>query len=165
MRPTLNSRLLLAVIIPLGMAAVCPPAAAQASAEAGMAISTVMFHRMVYLADSTRFDACTVRQAMNGVEEYAAHIIEPVRGMLDDTSAQCPHAREWYPMVVLVDSLRFTDTTAQVYLTVLHGEMIHRENYTLSRNHSFAAYMPFRDVRLWGHGQAYRGPRRPPAAP
>jgi hypothetical protein len=165
MRTTLNFTVLFGPIVAAGVAAVCPTASAQTSAEAGRAISTVMFHRMAYLADSTRFDACTVRQVMNGADDYAAHIIEPVRGMLDDTVARCPHAQAWYPMVVAVDSLRFTDTTAQVYLTVLHGEMTHRENYTLGRNQSSAAYMPFRDIRLWGHGQAYRGSRRPPAAP
>lgn len=155
-------KLTLIVAVPAGLSGMS--AEAQTSAEAGRAISTVMNHRVAWLADSLRFNACSVRRAMNGSADFASHIIEPVRGLLDDAAASCPREGR-SDRTVLVDSLRFSDTTAHVYLTVLRGELVHRESYTMARNRSSAAYMPIRDVRLWGHGQAYRGRAAPGTAP
>lgn len=153
-------RLLFPVIVPAVVAGIALPAPAQSTAEAGGAISTVMGHRSIWMADSTRFEACSVQRAMNGAEDFAMHIIEPVRGLLNRTGSPCPRQppgpREWRAEV-LVDSLRFTDSTANVYVTVLRGELIHRENYTLARDPLSPAFMPIRDVRLWGHGQFYQG--------
>jgi hypothetical protein len=146
------------VMLSAGAAAVLPARAAWTPAEAGRAVSTAMMHRSTYLADSLRFEACSIRQAVGGGEEFTSHIVEPVRGMLDDAVAACPReAREESRNTVLLDSLRFDDATAHVYLTVLRGELVHREDHTLTRNRSSAAYMPIREVRLWGHGRAYRG--------
>lgn len=145
------------LVLPAGAAAVLPARAAWTPAEAGRAVSTVMMHRSTYLADSLRFDACSVRQALGGGEDFTLHIVEPVRGMLDDAVAACPREAGEGRSSVLVDSLRFSDATAHVYLTVLRGELDHREDHTLTRNRSSAAYMPIREVRLWGHGRAYRG--------
>lgn len=152
-----------------GVVAPLMPAAAQASPEAGRAISTVMDYRRSWLDDSTRFDACKVQQAMNGARDFASHIIEPVRGLLDDPTAPCPrpprNPRE-YRAVVLVDSLRLADTTARVYLTVLRGEFRHREVYALRRGLSSSAYMAVEEVRLWGNGRSYgTGWPPPPITP
>ena len=155
-------RLALIAALPAGLGGT--PAAAQTSAEAGRAISTVMNHRFTWLADSLPFDVCSVRGALGGGDGFASHIIEPVRGLLGDAAASCPRDGR-SDRTVLVDSLRFSDTTARVYLTVLRGELVHRESYTLGRSRSSAAYMPIREVRLWGHGQAYRGRAAPGAAP
>jgi hypothetical protein len=163
MRATLSKALLLA-----GTAAACgfvSPAGAQqlrASDEAARAVSTVMDYRHTYLDDPLPFDACTVQRALGArMEEIASRLVAHVRGMLDDTETPCPRPFRQGRSIVLVDSVRLSSSTAHVNVTVLRGELIHREAYALDPG-STAVYMGVREVRLWGNSQAY--PPRPPRA-
>jgi hypothetical protein len=132
--------------------------------ETGRAISTVMDHRLTYLADSIPFDACTVREALGGAEDFPSHIVPHVRSLLDDPVVTCPRPRSSRQgrSVVLVDSVRSHDWGVRVHVTVLRGELVHREDYDLVPGSS-PVYMGVRQVRLWGHSQAY--PPRPPRSP
>jgi hypothetical protein len=118
---------------------------------------------MTYLADPLPFDGCSVQRALGGATEYALLLVSHVRGMVDDASSPCPRPARQGRSVVLVDSVRFEPDTARVYVTVLRGELIHRENYALNPERSSAAYMGVREVRSWGHTQAYPGRGRAPA--
>ncbi|HEX6037968.1 hypothetical protein [Longimicrobium sp.] len=132
------------------------PAAAQNADEVARAISTVMDHRATYMADALPFDGCTVQRAMEGAAGYAARLVPHVRAMIDDPAAPCPRTPPQGRRTVLVDSVQLAADTARVYLTVLRGELVHRENYVL--NPRPGVYMGVRDVRSWGFAQAY--PRR-----
>lgn len=163
MRGTVTRLLLLA-----GTATACgfvPPAGAQplhASDAVARAVSTVMDYRRSYLDDPLPFDACTVQRALSArMEDLASQLVAHVRGMLDDAETPCPRPSRQGRSVVLVDSVRLSDSIAHVHVTVLRGELIHREVYALNPG-STAVYMGVRDVRLWGNSQAY--PARPRAA-
>ena len=66
-----------------------------------------------------------------------------------------------------VDSASVTDSLAQIFLIVRHGEYTHREVFgVVSRDHGTS--WGVRDVRLWGATQAVAPRPRPqqgPAAP
>jgi hypothetical protein len=126
--------------------------------ETARAISTVMDHRLTFIADSIPFDACSVRAALGGPANFETQIVSHVRGLLDDPSASCPRSSRQGRSVVVVDSVRSLDPGIRVHVTVLRGELIHREDYDLVPGSS-PVYMGVRQVRLWGHSQAY--PARP----
>jgi len=149
-----------------GMATLCgsvAPAGAQqlhASDGAARAVSTVMDFRRSYLDDPLAFDACTVERALGPSVDagVASRLVFHVRDMLDDVETPCPRRFEQGRSVVLLDSVRLSDSTAHVHLTVLRGELIHREAYALDAG-SNAVYMGIQEVRVWGPSQAY--PQRP----
>lgn len=141
----------------LAASAICNPLGAQTavSDEAARAIGAVMNYRRYFLDDPLAFDACKVREALGG---NANTLAVQLRGMLDDVAASCPRATTRPRNVVLIDSVRLADSVARVYATVIRGELIHREIYSLDPRTS-APMMSVREVRLWGAVQAY--PRRP----
>lgn len=164
MRSALMANVLLAILMVFGSAASPASTLAQSSEEAGRAISTVMNYRRSWMDDPAQFDACSVRRAIHDADDFASYILEPVRGLLDDTACpRAPRDPRDYSAVVLLDSLRFADATAHVYVTVLRGELQHREIFTLDPHRPTMAYMPVREVRLWGHGRSYGGWAPPPA--
>jgi hypothetical protein len=151
-------RLRLAALVALVVAA-SAPLAAQTPEDMARALGTVMNHRQTYMDDPLRFDACSVQRALGGgtTADIAARLAPMVRGMLDDAMRPCPRIPVRGRSVVLVDSVLYTTEAARVYLTVLRGELIHRENYELHPERSTAAFMGVREVRSWGHSQAYPG--------
>lgn len=155
--------LVASVALAMGSAA---PLAAQAPEEVARAVSTVMSHRHTYMDDPLAFDGCSVQRALGGGDpsEVTARLAIQVRGMLDDAASPCPRVPVRGRDVVLVDSVRYTTDAARVYLTILRGEYIHRENYELNPARSSAAFMGVREVRSWGHSQAYPVRRPPPNA-
>ena len=131
-----------------------------ASDEVARAVSTVMDYRRTYLDDALPFDACTVQRVLGAsrVAGLASRLVAHVQVMLDDAATPCPRPFRQGRSVVLVDSVRLSDSTAHVHVTVLRGELIHREAYSLNPG-TRAVYMGVREVRLWGDAQAY--PMRP----
>jgi hypothetical protein len=126
--------------------------------QAARAVSTVMDYRRSFMADPLPFEACAVRRALGGSEDFASNLSAQVRGLLDDAASPCPRPYSSGRSAVYVDSVRVADPGVRVYLTVLRGELIHREIHTLDPR-STAAYMGVREVRLWGNSQFY--PARP----
>lgn len=163
MRATLTTKVIVALTVMSALAGTPSSAVAQpqirAADEASRAVSTVMDYRRTYLDDALPFDACTVRRVLGGGgENFVARLVSHVRGMLDDPQTPCPRQFTQGRSVVLVDSVQVADSIAHVYLTVLRGELVHRETYLLNPA-STAVYMGVREVKLWGAVQAY--PRRP----
>ena len=163
MRATLTKALFIGLTAASALAGTPSRAGAQAhiraADEASRAVSTVMDYRRTYLDDTLPFEACTVRRVLGvGAGDFVTRLVSHVRGMLDDAESPCPRPPTRGRHVVLVDSLQLTDSIAQVHLTVIRGELIHREAYVLS-SASTAVYMGVREVKLWGHSQAY--PARP----
>ena len=120
------------------------------------AISSVMHYRASVLGDTTaKFDGCRVGQHL-GADAARPLIAEPVRRML----GPCDPSGDRY--TVRVDSLSRAATdvgNVMVYLTVIRGEWVHREDFALVP-HTGGWLMGVREARLWGAVQSY--PRRPP---
>lgn len=124
------------------------------------AISSVIDYRASVLGDTTaKFDGCTVARHMGDAEPCAPMVAEPVRWMLKP----CEATRDRH--TALVDSLARREAgDVMVYLTVIRGEWIHREDYTLVPHDSPGPFMAVLEARLWGAVQSY--PRRPtPGSP
>jgi hypothetical protein len=154
-RPTLAA-------VAVCLLAASPSLAAQSEAEwKGQAISSVIGYRTAVLGDTaTRFDGCAVAQQL-GVDpgEVAAKLAQPARGML--VLPCVPVAERGTRKVVLVDSVaRGEGGMVKAYITVVIGEWVHREDYSLVLHTSDPPMMAVREVRLWGALQSY--PRRPP---
>lgn len=157
----MHSALSLAVALSLASLPL-PVGKVAAQATPGPALSAVMTYRLTFLGDSTRFDACTVARQMGNVRDVAALIDAPVRRLLDGPPEPCPRAREpGRSATVLVDSIVASDSVTHVHLTVIRGENVHREDYTVVRRGN-GEFRGVREVRLWGAAQAYPG-RRPAA--
>lgn len=161
MRCTVTRLMRLAAAPALLLVLTAPSARAQSTADTARAVSTVMDHRRTYMADTLPFDACSVQRVVGGGEQFVSRLTPQVRGTLDDPRSPCPRPARQGRSAAVVDSVRFSGETARVYLTVLRGELIHREDYTLNARRSSAAFMPVREIRLWGHSQAYPAGRRP----
>ena len=151
------------ILLVAGMAA-APPAAAQGlfSQPAPAALSAVMSFRGAWLADSTHFDGCSVARLLGQPAEYTGSILPPMRRMID-TSLPCGAAaaepvRRAQPTVWL-DSVTVEDSVAYVSVTVLRGELTHRERYTLA---GWRPGLPWSvvDMRLWGASQQHFRPRQ-----
>lgn len=154
MYPQITPRLLVALLL---LVLFCP-CTLSAQEWKARAISGVMHYRAAVLGDTTaKFDGCRVAQHL-GAAEAAAAIAEPVRGILRPCGEA---ARAADRDEVRVDSLTAREGGgARVYLTVIRGEWVHREDFTLG--HSSGPMMAVNEVRLWGAVQAY--PRRPAAS-
>jgi hypothetical protein len=144
------------VLAVLAAACLGEPAAAQSVAAKARAISVVMQHRAAYLADSLRFDACSVKGALDGADGYASHLAPQARRLLDGEADACPRPFQQGRSVAMIDSVRVADSAVQVFVSVQRGEMSHRETYTLEARGS---YVGVREVRASDFGQAY--PARP----
>lgn len=119
------------------------------------AISGVMHYRAVVLGDTAaRFDECRVARHLDGTGPVAPRIAEPVRWMLQS----CDTPGDRYN--VRVDSLvRRSEGEVMLYVTVVRGEWVHREDYAMVPHDGPGPLMGVREVRLWGAVQSY--PRRP----
>jgi hypothetical protein len=152
-----------ALIVAVAVAAAVVPLEASRTTpqrpDPGPALSAVMLYRYEYLGDSTRFDACRIAHHLGDAANVPARLAEPVRRLLDGSTRECPRHREaGRSRIVLVDSVARGDSVTHVHLTVLRGEYIHREDYTVLPLRMRPA-MAVREVRIWGAGQAY--PVRP----
>ncbi|HEX6751406.1 MAG TPA: hypothetical protein VF092_29210 [Longimicrobium sp.] len=143
---------------------VVPRAAAQGlfSRPGPAALSAVMSFRGAWLADSTRFDGCSVARLLGPPAEYMGVILPPMRRMIDTTGPCGAPAGE--PVrrarpTVWLDSLTVADSVAYVSVTVLRGELTHRERYTLT---GWRPGLPWAvvDMHLWGASQQHFRPRQ-----
>lgn len=127
----------------------------------GQAVSAMMAYRVSVLGDTTsKFDPCSMARRLDAEASDMPHrIAEGVRGML---LTQCvPPAERRMRAVVLVDSLAWSgEGDAKAYITVVRGEWVHREDYTLVPHGTGSPMMGVREVRVWGASQAY-SPRPP----
>lgn len=124
---------------------------------AARAIGSVVHYRASVLGDTTaRFDGCSVARQLGDTARVPARIAEPARRMVDPCAPRERIAGGRY--AVVVDSLARRGPEVMVYLTVVRGEWIHREDYALIP-HETGAFMGVREARLWGTLQVY--PRRP----
>jgi hypothetical protein len=148
-------------LLPLLLLSGWPPLHAQDAQDwKARAISSVMDYRASVLGDTAaKFDGCTVVRHLGDTAPFTPQIAEPVRWMLKP----CEGARDRH--TVLVDSLARREAgDVMVYLTVIRGEWIHREDYALVFHDSPGSFMAVREARLWGAVQSY--PRRPtPGSP
>lgn len=154
MHTEVTQRTLLSVLLLL-LSGSSPLHAQDAQDWKARAISSVMDYRASVLGDTTaKFDGCTVARHLGDAEPCAPTVAEPVRWMLKP----CEAARDRH--TVRVDSLaRRNGGDVMVYLTVVRGEWIHREDYSLVPHDSPGPFMAVREARLWGAVQSY--PRRP----
>jgi hypothetical protein len=132
------------------------PLAAQSDDDwKAQALGSVMVYRMSVLGDTVaKFDSCSLARVLEvEPENVAADLPEALSGLI----APCPAVAErGIRKVVLVDTLaRDPGTEGKVYVTVVLGEWVHREDYFLVP----APRAAVREVRLWGAVQSY--PRRP----
>src|SRR4051812_24315717 len=104
--------------------------AAPATAQSGevRALNAVLRHRAYLLGDSTRFDACSVYNALGRPANFPSGIDPTLVRLLDRTSDPCRRdsssvAVHWPPYLVRVDSL----APARAVLTVVKGEYSFRE--------------------------------------
>lgn len=143
------------------LVALCTGAAplhAQETDEVARAIGSVMTYRLAELDDPIPFDACRIQRVTGDAEDVAARLHDSVRSMLDGPLTGCPRqAAPQSRSVVLVDSVRLSPEGDRVFVTVLRGEYRHREDYTFHPANSSTVFLLVREVRLWGHGQAYGG--------
>jgi hypothetical protein len=124
-------------------------------------VSTVIRYRTAWLADSARFDACSVSAWTGGDGLGIANAERVLLGRADN---DCVRGRvstvaQLAGHVVVVDSVAITDSIARVRLTVRHGEYTHHETFILVP-HVGSVSWGVRDVNLWGAMQSSR-PRRP----
>lgn len=164
MRPPIGRHLLLAVLLTACGATFARTKAAVSQAvpaeQAARAVSTVMDYRRTWMDDPLPFETCSVRRALGGTDDFAAQLAPQVRSLLDNVEAPCPRPAAPGRNLVHVDSVRLADPAVLVYVTVLRGELIHREIHELDPGTS-GAYMGVRAVRLWGNVQIYPAyPRR-----
>jgi hypothetical protein len=152
-----RAHLIIAVLLSMGIATAARGQTVSPE-QAARAVSTVMNYRRGWMDDPLVFDVCSVRQALGGAEDFASMIAPQVRAMLNDTETSCPRSPVLDPRMVLVDSVRQAEPAVLVYVTVLRGELIHREIHELN-SHVWTPMMGVRSVRLWGSGQFY--PVRP----
>jgi hypothetical protein len=134
-----------------------PPAAARV-------IDAVIRYRMAWMADSARFDACSVAEWTGSTASEHTGVSNPERVLLGRAGERCVRGRVSLAArsaahVVVVDSVALLDSSASVQLTVRHGEYTHREAFTLIL-HPGPGTWGVRDVRLRGAVQS-SPPRRP----
>jgi hypothetical protein len=158
MRPQMSKYLLLAALVATFAGAGAANGQAVPPEQAARAVSTVMNYRRGWMDDPLAFEACAVRRALGGGDDFAEKIAPQVRAMLDDAETSCPRPPVPDPRMVVVDSVRPAEPAVLVHVTVLRGELIHREIHELNP-HVWTPLMGVRSVRLWGNGQFY--PVRP----
>lgn len=129
------------------------PLTAQPSNETRV-LNAVMRHRAYVTGDSTRFDACSVYNALGRPTNFPAGIDPGLAPLLDRTKDPCTRKSSSVtvrcpPYMVRVDSLM----TGRAVLRIVKGEYSFREAYTLRHEE-------VREVRTFGITQSYLVPPR-----
>jgi hypothetical protein len=109
---------------------------AQTSATTLRAVNRVLEYRAFWVGDSTRVDACSLFQSLGQPTGFPAGINPQVAFLLDRASEPCADdpqraARSWPRAVVRVDSVTAGDSVVRVRLTVMKGENVYREAYSV----------------------------------
>jgi hypothetical protein len=160
-----HSIALCCISLALGAAGVHAQSSTQKRVPAAV-LDAVIRYRRAWLADSTRFDACSVWEWTGGGTNLSPGGADPARVLLVPEGNGCVRGRvstvaQAARRVVVVDSAA-VDSVARVTVTVRHGEYTHRETFSLVP-HRAGATWGVRDVKLWGAIQSSpppRGPRR-----
>ncbi|HEX8450472.1 MAG TPA: hypothetical protein VF647_00175 [Longimicrobium sp.] len=139
---------------------------AQLTAEARRvgAVNAVVDYRVVWMQDTTAFDACTVFVAMGRPANFSAVLAPQARRVVasvagDPCSEGKALAGQHPSRIVRVDSVALGDTVGIVVLTVRKGENRVLETYRL-RPRSSGLEWGVRDVTLWGALRVYARPSR-----
>lgn len=115
------------------------------------AVDAAIGFRRSAMADTLKFDACTIYAATGHPAGFPNGISEANRGTLDRPGPRpcdSPVEPVRLPYRVYVDSLTLSDSIGSVYLTVRRGEWLHRETFTLPRLRG--GRWGVREVRIWG---------------
>lgn len=115
------------------------------------AVDAVIGFRRTAMADTLKFDACTVFTASGRPADFPAGLRPANIGALDrQGAAPCAtqHAPDRLPDRVYVDSVALGDSIGHVYLTVRRGEWVHRETFTLPSLPG--GRWGVREARIWG---------------
>lgn len=151
----------LAAFLCLATAFYASDATAQTTANAGKvaAVNAAVDYRVVWMQDTTAFDACTVYVAMGRPANFAAVLSEPARRVVAPVAGDPCREEEGRPRrrpsrIVRVDSVTLGDTVGTVVLAVQKGENHLLETYRL-RPRSSGPEWWVRDVTLWGAMRVY----------
>jgi hypothetical protein len=136
-------------------------AAQRRDAVPARAVDAVIRYRRSWMADTTRFDACSVAEWTSieqGVQNPGRVLLGAagegcVRGRLSPAAQGARH-------LVVLDSAVASDSAAQVVVVVRRGEYTHRETFSLVY-HRVPGTWAIREVRLWGSMQASPAARDP----
>jgi hypothetical protein len=150
---------MVAVLAATGLGAAA--ALARQDRAATSAVDAVIGYRRTVMADTLKFDACTIFAATGQPADFPTGIGPANLPTLDRRDARpCdvvdPPVR--LPYRVYVDSLSLSDSIGHVYLTVRRGESLHRETFTLPRLRHGG--WGVREARIWGAIQ-FLPPRAP----
>lgn len=126
------------------------------------AVNTVIDYRVVWMEDTTRFDACMVYEAMGRPENLLAVLTRSARRVVTPGTEPCSGAPRPAPQtptrIVRVDSVALGDTLGRVFVTVWKGEKRVFETYHLNPI-SGGSQWGVRNVIQWGALRVYA--RRP----
>lgn len=114
------------------------------------AADAVIGFRRTVMADTLKFDACSVFSATGRPADFPAGIGPANLPALDRRGPNpcgTPELPARLPYRVYVDSLALTDSVGHVYLTVRRGELVHRETFLLPR---IPGGWGVREARIWG---------------
>jgi len=114
------------------------------------AVDAVIGFRRTVMADTLRFDACSVFTATGRLADFPAGIGPANLPVLDRQGPRpCDTAEMPARFVhrVYVDSLALSDSVGFVYLTIRRGESMHRETFTLPY---VRGGWGVREARIWG---------------
>lgn len=126
------------------------------------AVNAVVDYRVVWMQDTTAFDACTVFVAMGRPANFPSVLAPQARRVVasaagDPCSEGKALAGQRPSRIVRVDSVALGDTIGTVVLTVRKGENRVLETYRL-RPRSSGSEWGVRDVTLWGALRVYERP-------
>jgi hypothetical protein len=113
----------------------------------------VIRYRSAWMADSARFEACSVSRWTNGRVANASRVLLEGAANEPCVPRRVSPAAQAARHVVVVDSVAATDSVARVLITVRHGEYTHRETFRLTP-HRAGGTWGVRDVTLWGAVQS-----------
>ena len=161
-------RAIFASVLLLALAMGSTPARAQQTKEAAL-VNAVLDHRAHWLGDSTRFDACSVYNALGRPANFPAGLDTSLVRLLDRVREPCANdsARvvvRWPRRFVSVESV--SSGGPRVILRVVKGEYSWRETYTLRTWPNAARRgVSVAEVRTWGLLQSHPVPpgRRNPS--
>jgi hypothetical protein len=132
------------------------------------AVNTVIDYRVIWMEDSTPFDACSVYEGMGKPANFSSVLARPARRVVALDSEPCggaPGAAVRRPSrVVRVDSVALGDTLGTVRVTVNKGEKRIIETYSLRRFPNRSGW-GVRAVTLTGALRVYASPLPPVTAP
>lgn len=129
------------------------------------AVNTVLDFRINWVGDFTKFDACSIFEAVGKPADFPRGVLSPFLRALDSAAPDCGNPRsEESPASgsrVVVDSIAIHAESATTYITVHKGEQVYREDYHLV-NRTPGAPWGLREVRTWGATRAYPSQPSPP---